>query len=31
VFVAAHSRAMFPVFCGISGSTRAIRSIGIFE
>src|SRR5690242_6206709 len=27
VFVAAQSRAMFPVFCGISGSTKATRSI----
>src|SRR6476619_5447081 len=27
VFVAAHSRAMLPVFCGISGSTKATRSI----
>src|SRR5438128_3923883 len=29
VMVAAHSRAMFPVFCGISGSTRATLSMKV--
>src|SRR2546426_5637895 len=29
VMVAAQSRAMFPVFCGISGSTRATLSMKV--